>query len=161
VTKAVYPGSFDPLTFGHLDVVERSVRLFDRVVIAILTNPAKEALFSVEERCDMIDKAVRKRYPNVEVDVFHGLLVDYVKEKNAQVIVRGIRAVTDYEYEFQMALMNRRLAPGVETVFMMPAEQYSYLSSRLVKEIASLGGSVEGLVPPQVEKRLRKRFRKS
>jgi pantetheine-phosphate adenylyltransferase len=161
VTKAVYPGSFDPLTFGHLDVVERSVRLFDRVVMAILTNPAKEALFSVEERCDMIDKAVRKRFPNVEVDVFHGLLVDYVKEKNAQVIVRGIRAVTDYEYEFQMALMNRRLAPGVETVFMMPAEQYSYLSSRLVKEIASLGGSVEGLVPPQVEKRLRKRFRKS
>jgi len=161
VTKAVYPGSFDPLTFGHLDIVERSVRLFDRVVMAILTNPAKEALFSVEERCDMIDKAVRKRFPNVEVDVFHGLLVDYVKEKHAQVIVRGIRAVTDYEYEFQMALMNRRLAPGVETVFMMPAEQYSYLSSRLVKEIASLGGSVEGLVPPHVEKRLRKTFRKS
>jgi pantetheine-phosphate adenylyltransferase len=161
VTKAVYPGSFDPLTFGHLDVVERSVRLFDRVVMAILTNPAKEALFSVEERCDMIDKAVRKRFPNVEVDVFHGLLVDYVKEKDAHVIVRGIRAVTDFEYEFQMALMNRRLAPGVETVFMMPAEQYSYLSSRLVKEIASLGGSVEGLVPPQVEKRLKKRFRKS
>jgi pantetheine-phosphate adenylyltransferase len=161
VTKAVYPGSFDPLTFGHLDVVERSVRLFDRVVMAILTNPAKEALFSVEERCDMIDKAVRKRFPNVEVDVFHGLLVDYVKEKDAQVIVRGIRAVTDFEYEFQMALMNRRLAPGVETVFMMPAEQYSYLSSRLVKEIASLGGSVEGLVPPGVEKRLKKRFRKS
>lgn len=161
MTKAVYPGSFDPLTFGHLDVVERSVRLFDRVVMAILTNPAKEALFSVEERCDMIDKAVRKRFPNVEVDVFHGLLVDYAREKDAQVIVRGIRAVTDYEYEFQMALMNRRLAPEIETVFMMPAEQYSYLSSRLVKEIASLGGSVEGLVPPQVEKRLRKRFRKS
>ena len=161
MTKAVYPGSFDPLTFGHLDIVERSVRLFDRVVMAILTNPAKEALFSVEERCDMIDKAVRKRFPSVEVDVFHGLLVDYAKEKDAQVIVRGIRAVTDYEYEFQMALMNRRLAPGIETVFMMPAEQYSYLSSRLVKEIAGLGGSVEGLVPPQVEKRLRKRFRKS
>jgi len=161
VTKAVYPGSFDPLTFGHLDIVERCVRLFDRVVVAILTNPAKEALFSVEERCDMIDKAVRKRFPNVEVDVFHGLLVDYAKEKDAQVIVRGIRAVTDYEYEFQMALMNRRLAPGIETVFMMPAEQYSYLSSRLVKEIAGLGGSVEGLVPQQVEKRLKKRFRKS
>jgi pantetheine-phosphate adenylyltransferase len=161
VTKAVYPGSFDPLTFGHLDIIERCVRLFDRVVVSILTNPAKEALFSVEERCDMIDKAVRKRFPNVEVDVFHGLLVDYAREKNAQVIVRGIRAVTDYEYEFQMALMNRRLAPGIETVFMMPAEHYSYLSSRLVKEIASLGGSVEGLVPPQVEKRLKKRFRKS
>jgi len=161
VTKAVYPGSFDPLTFGHLDIVERSVRLFDRVVMAILTNPAKEALFSVEERCDMIDKAVRKRFPSVEVDVFHGLLVDYAREKDAQVIVRGIRAVTDYEYEFQMALMNRRLAPGIETVFMMPAEHYSYLSSRLVKEIAGLGGSVEGLVPPQVEKRLKKRLRKS
>ena len=161
MTKAVYPGSFDPLTFGHLDIVERCVRLFDRVVVAILTNPAKEALFSVEERCDMIDKAVRKRFPNVEVDVFHGLLVDYAREKDAQVIVRGIRAVTDYEYEFQMALMNRRLAPGIETVFMMPAEHYSYLSSRLVKEIAGLGGSVEGLVPPQVEKRLKKRFRKS
>jgi len=161
VTKAVYPGSFDPLTFGHLDIVERSARLFDRVIIAILTNSAKEPLFSVEERCDMIDKAVRKRFPNVEVDVFHGLLVDYATEKDAQVIVRGIRAVTDYEYEFQMALMNRRLAPKIETVFMMPAEQYSYLSSRLVREIASLGGSVEGLVPAQVEKRLKKRLRKS
>jgi pantetheine-phosphate adenylyltransferase len=161
VTKAIYPGSFDPLTFGHIDIVERSVRLFDRVIVAIITNPAKDPLFTVEERCDMIDRVVRKRFPTVEVDVFHGLLVDYVQEKKAQVIVRGIRAVTDYEYEFQMALMNRRLAPGVETVVMMPAEQYSYLSSRLVKEIASLGGSVEGLVPQQVEKRLKKKFRQS
>jgi pantetheine-phosphate adenylyltransferase len=161
VTKAIYPGSFDPLTFGHIDIVERSVRLFDRVIVAIITNPAKEPLFTVDERCDIIDKVVRRRFPTVEVDVFHGLLVDYVQEKKAQVIVRGIRAVTDYEYEFQMALMNRRLAPGVETVFMMPAEQYSYLSSRLVKEIASLGGSVEGLVPQQVEKRLKKKFRQS
>jgi pantetheine-phosphate adenylyltransferase len=161
VTKAIYPGSFDPLTFGHIDIVERSVRLFDRVVVAIITNPAKDPLFTVEERCDIIDKVLRKKFPTVEVDVFHGLLVDYVQEKKAQVIVRGIRAVTDYEYEFQMALMNRRLAPGVETVFMMPAEQYSYLSSRLVKEIASLGGSVEGLVPQQVEKRLKKKFRQS
>lgn len=161
MTKAIYPGSFDPLTFGHIDILERSVRLFDRVVMAIITNPAKEPLFTVEERCQMIDKVVQKRFPEVEVDVFHGLLVDYAREKDAQVIVRGIRAVTDYEYEFQMALMNRRLAPGIETVFMMPAEQYSYLSSRLVKEIASLGGSVEGLVPSQVEKRLKKKFRKS
>ena len=161
MTKAIYPGSFDPLTFGHIDLVERSVRLFDRIIVAITTNPAKDPLFTVEERCDMIDKVVRKRFPTVEVDVFHGLLVDYVQEKKAQVIVRGIRAVTDYEYEFQMALMNRRLAPGIETVFMMPAEQYSYLSSRLVKEIASLGGSVEGLVPQQVEKRLKKKFRQS
>jgi pantetheine-phosphate adenylyltransferase len=161
VTTAIYPGSFDPLTFGHLDIIERSVRLFDRVIVAIITNPSKAPLFTVEERRETIEQIVKKRFKNVEVDVFHGLLVDYAKKKKAQVIVRGIRAVTDYEYEFQMALMNRRLAPKVETVFMMPAEQYSYLSSRLVKEIASLGGSVEGLVPPQVEKRLKKKFNKS
>jgi pantetheine-phosphate adenylyltransferase len=160
VTKAIYPGSFDPLTYGHIDIIERSVRLFDKVVVAIITNPSKDPLFSVEERREIIEQIVKKRFPSVEVDVFHGLLVDYATKKKAQVIVRGIRAVTDYEYEFQMALMNRRLAPGIETAFMMPAEQYSYLSSRLVKEIASLGGSVEGLVPPQVEKRLKKRFRK-
>ena len=160
MTKAIYPGSFDPLTFGHLDIVERSVRLFDKVVIAIITNPAKEPLFSVKERRAMIEEIVRKRFPKkVEVDVFHGLLVDYARKQKAHAIVRGIRAISDYEYEFQMALMNRRLAPGIETVFMMPAEQYSYLSSRLVKEIASLGGSVEGLVPPQIEKRLRKKLR--
>ena len=161
MTKAIYPGSFDPLTCGHIDIVERSVRLFDSVVMAIITNPAKQPLFDVEERREMIETIVRKRFPSVEADAFHGLLVDYATEKKAQVIVRGIRAVTDYEYEFQMALMNRRLAPGIETIFMMPAEHYSYVSSRLVKEVASLGGSVEGLVPPQVEMRLKKRFHKS
>ena len=160
MTTAIYPGSFDPLTFGHLDVVERSARLFDRVVMAIITNPQKSPLFTVEERREIIRDIVTPRFPNVEVDVFHGLLVDYAQRKSAQVIVRGIRAVTDYEYEFQMALMNRRLEPRIETVFMMPAENYSYLSSRLVKEIAELGGSVEGLVPKSVEERLKERYKR-
>lgn len=157
---AVYPGSFDPLTFGHLDVIERSARLFDRVIVAILTNPQKAALFTVDERIGLIKEVLKPRLPNVEVDVFHGLLVDYANKKKAQVIVRGIRAISDYEYEFQMALMNRRLAPDLETVFMVPAENYSYLSSRLVKEIAELGGSVTGLVPDIVEERLKQRFKR-
>ncbi len=161
MTTAIYPGSFDPLTHGHLDIVERSVRLFDRVVIAILTNSQKTPLFSVEERKEIVREVITPQFPDVgiEIDVFHGLLVDYARRKNAQVIVRGIRAVTDYEYELQMALMNRRLAPAIETVFMMPAEHYSYLSSRLVKEIAGHGGSVSGLVPELVEKRLREKFK--
>lgn len=158
--RAIYPGSFDPLTFGHIDIIERSVRLFDEVIVAILTNPQKAPLFTVEERIEIMREILKPRFPNVEIDVFHGLLVDYAVQKQAQVIVRGIRAVTDYEYEFQMALMNRRLAPGIETVFMTPAENYSYLSSKLVKEIAELGGSVSGLVPDIVEKRLKQRFRK-
>jgi pantetheine-phosphate adenylyltransferase len=160
VTTAIYPGSFDPLTFGHVDVVERSARLFDNLIVAILTNAQKAPLFSVAERTEIMREILVPRFPNVRVDVFHGLLVDYAKRKKAQVIVRGIRAVTDYEYEFQMALMNRRLAPEIETVFMMPAENYSYLSSRLVKEIAELGGSVSGLVPESVEKRLLQRFKR-
>ena len=158
--KAIYPGSFDPLTFGHIDVIERSVRLFDQLTVALLTNPQKAPLFSVEERVEIMKEILIPRFPTVEIEVFHGLLVDYASMKKAQAIVRGIRAVTDFEYEFQMALMNRRLAPGIETVFMMPAENYSYLSSRLVKEIAELGGSVSGLVPDIVEKRLRHRFKK-
>lgn len=160
MTTAIYPGSFDPLTFGHVDVIERSSRLFDNLIVAILTNAQKTALFTVDERIEIMREILKPRFPNVDVDVFDGLLVDYAKQKKAQVIVRGIRAVTDYEYEFQMALMNRRLAPEIETVFMMPAENYSYLSSRLVKEIAELGGSVNGLVPDTVEKRLRRRFKK-
>jgi pantetheine-phosphate adenylyltransferase len=159
VKTAIYPGSFDPLTFGHVDVVERSARLFDRVLMAIITNPQKAPLFSVEERREMIHEIVLPRCPNVEIDVFHGLLVDYARRKQANVIVRGIRAVTDYEYEFQMALMNRRLEPAIETVFMMPAESYSYVSSRLVKEVAGFGGSVHGLVPPSVEVRLKEKLR--
>lgn len=159
--KAIYPGSFDPLTFGHLDIIERSIRLFDRVIVAIITNPDKQSLFSVEERKETLETNVVARFANVEVEVFHGLLVDFAKSKGAHAIVRGIRAVTDYEYELQMALMNRRLAPGIETVFMMAAEQYSYVSSRLVKEVASLGGSVKDLVPTDVERRLRKKLRKT
>jgi pantetheine-phosphate adenylyltransferase len=158
--RAIYPGSFDPLTFGHIDIIERSVRLFDTVVVALLTNPQKTPLFTVEERVEILQTILKPRFPTVEIDVFHGLLVDYAMQKNANAIVRGIRAVTDFEYEFQMALMNRRLAPTIETVFMMPAENYSYLSSKLVKEIAELGGSVSGLVPEIVEKRLKERFKK-
>jgi pantetheine-phosphate adenylyltransferase len=155
---AIYPGTFDPLTFGHLDVIERSSRLFDHVIVAILTNPQKAPLFSVDERIQIINEILKPQFQNASVDVFHGLLVDYARQKSAQVIVRGIRAVSDYEYEFQMALMNRRLAPELETVFMVPAENYSYLSSRLVKEIVELGGSVTGLVPTLVEERLQQRF---
>jgi pantetheine-phosphate adenylyltransferase len=158
--RAIYPGSFDPLTFGHIDIIERSVRLFDTVVVALLTNPQKTPLFTVEERVDIMQQILKPRFPTVEIDVFHGLLVDYAVHQRANAIVRGIRAVTDFEYEFQMALMNRRLAPKIETVFMMPAENYSYLSSKLVKEIAELGGNVSGLVPEIVEKRLKQRFKK-
>ena len=154
MTRAIYPGSFDPLTNGHIDIIERSTRLFDEVIVAILTNAAKSPLFSVEERLDLMKTILQPRFKNVRLDVFHGLLVDYARRSNAQVIVRGIRAVTDYEYEFQMALMNRRLTPEIETVFMVPSESYSYLSSRLVKEVAQLGGSVKGLVPDLVEQRL-------
>jgi len=158
--RAIYPGSFDPLTFGHIDIIERSVRLFDTVVVALLTNPQKTPLFTVEERVEIMEQILKPQFPTVEIEVFHGLLVDYATHKSANAIVRGVRAVTDFEYEFQMALMNRRLAPTIETVFMMPAENYSYLSSKLVKEIAELGGNVSGLVPEIVEKRLKQRFKK-
>jgi pantetheine-phosphate adenylyltransferase len=160
VKRAIYPGSFDPLTFGHIDVIERSVRLFDEVTVAILTNPQKAPLFTVEERMEIMREVLKPRFANLEIEVFNGLLVDYAVQKKAQAILRGIRAVSDYEYEFQMALMNRRLAPGIETIFMVPAENYSYLSSRLVKEIAELGGNISGLVPEIVENRLKQRFRK-
>jgi len=153
-TLAVYPGSFDPLTNGHVDIIMRGARLFDRIVIAILVNAEKSPLFSMDERVDIV-RTVFKGMPNVEVDTFQGLLVDYVERRNAQVIVRGLRAVSDFEFEFQMALMNRRLNGKIETVFMMPAEQYSYISSRLIKEVFSLGGRVHGLVPDIVEDRLR------
>ncbi len=156
-TLAVYPGSFDPLTNGHVDIILRGARLFDRIIVAILVNAEKAPLFSMEERV-AITREVFRDQPNVEVDTFHGLLVDYVEERGAQVIVRGLRAVSDFEYEFQMALMNRRLKPRIETVFMMPAEQYSYISSRLIKEVFSLGGRVSGLVPAEVEARLREKI---
>ena len=150
---AVYPGSFDPLTSGHVDIIRRGARLFDRIIVAILLNAEKAPLFTPAERVALIREVFRDT-PTVEADTFEGLLVDYARAQKASVIVRGLRAVSDFEYEMQMALMNRHLYPDVETVFMMPAEQYTYVSSRLVKEVASLGGSVSGLVPDAVEARL-------
>src|SRR5580704_4083021 len=151
---AIYPGSFDPVTNGHLDLIERAGRLFGRVVVSVLRNAEKTPMFTLKERVEMLRDATQM-FPNVEVDTFDGLLVDYARQLDARVLLRGIRAVSDYEYELQMALMNRRLEPQLETVFMLPAEAYSYLSSRLVREIAQLGGSLHGLVPPEVEQRLR------
>ena len=151
---AVYPGSFDPLTNGHVDIIRRSRRLFSRVIVAVLVNEEKRPLFSVGERVAMAREALEGD-AGVEVDRFEGLLVDYVARKAAGAVVRGLRAVSDFEYEYQMALMNRRLNEHVETVFMMPAEQYVYISSRLVKEVCMLGGAVTGLVPPVVEQRLK------
>ena len=151
---AIYPGSFDPVTNGHLDLIQRASNLFDRLVVAVLVNPEKDPLFSPQERVKMLDLVVA-HLPNVEVDTFEGLLVDYARSKGARVLLRGIRAVSDYEYELQMALMNRQLEPDMETVFMLPAEAYSYLSSRLVREVARLGGSIKGLVPAAVEERIR------
>ncbi|MFY9585075.1 MAG: pantetheine-phosphate adenylyltransferase [Candidatus Acidiferrales bacterium] len=151
---AIYPGSFDPVTNGHLDLIDRGTKIFDHLIVAVLRNPEKDPLFSLQERVEML-REVTRPWANVEVDVFDGLLVDYVRRRKATVILRGIRAISDYEYELQMALMNRKLEPQIETVFMMPAETYSYLSSRLVREIALLGGSIQGLVPPAVEQRLR------
>ena len=153
---AIYPGSFDPMTMGHVDIIQRGSRMFDRIVIAVLINADKSPLFSVKERVDIAGEVFRDR-ANVEVDTFDGLLVDYARRRQASVIVRGLRAVSDFEYEMQMALMNRRLNPEVETVFMMPAEPYTYVSSRLVKEVVALGGSVKGIVPDIVERRLREK----
>jgi pantetheine-phosphate adenylyltransferase len=153
-TLAVYPGSFDPLTNGHVDIITRGARLFDRIIVAILKNPDKAPLFSMAERVE-IARAVFQGLPNVEVDTFDGLLVDYVERRRAQVIVRGLRAISDFEFEFQMTLMNQRLNARIETVFMMPAAEYTYISSRMIKEVFSLGGRVDGLVPDMVEQRLR------
>jgi pantetheine-phosphate adenylyltransferase len=150
---AVYPGSFDPVTNGHLDIIERGRSIFDRVIVAVSVNVEKHPLFSVEERIEML-RAVTGRWDNVRVDRLEGLLVSYASSKGARVIIRGIRAVSDFEYEFQMALMNRRLQDRLETVFLLPAETYTYLSSSIVKEVVSLGGSVRGLVPRAVEERL-------
>jgi pantetheine-phosphate adenylyltransferase len=151
---AICPGSFDPVTNGHLDLIERAAKIFDKLIVAVLRNQEKEPLFNVKERLEML-REVTQPFPNVEVESFAGLLMDYARQKQARVILRGIRAVSDYEYELQMALMNRKLEPQVETVFMLPGEAYSYLSSRLVREVARLGGSLKGLVPAIVEERLR------
>jgi pantetheine-phosphate adenylyltransferase len=154
--KAIYPGTFDPLTNGHLDLVARGARIFDHLVVAILNNSEKAPLFSVSERIEMLTEAVQP-FGNVSVATFDGLLVDFVVKENAQAILRGIRAISDYEYELQMALMNRRLAAKVETVFLLSDEKYSYVSSRLIKNVFELGGSVDGLVPEKVIKRLQAR----
>ncbi len=154
---AIYPGSFDPITNGHLDLIERGTQIFDQLVVAVLTNLEKEPLFTVQERVEML-RQVTKDMRNVGVDTFSGLLVDYAKRKKARAILRGVRAFSDYEYELQMALTNRKLEPNLETVFLMPAESYAYLSSRLVKEIFRHGGPVTGMVPPIVEERLQQKF---
>ena len=153
----VYPGSFDPITNGHVDLIRRASGVFDHIVVAVLRNLEKQALFTVEERLDLLRQSLAD-LPGVEVDSFDGLLVDYVRKIGAHHILRGLRALSDFEYEFQMALMNQRLAPDIETVFLMPREEFTFLSSRLVREVAHLGGPVEGLVPPPVAARLKERL---
>ncbi len=157
---AIYPGTFDPVTNGHLDLVKRGLMIFDELIIAVSHSPKKKPLFSMEERLSLIEASVRG-YRGVRVEAFSGLLVDYVQERRGIAIIRGLRAVSDFEYELQMALMNRRLAGDLETVFMMPSQEFSYLTSTIVKEAASLGGSVTGLVPEVVEKALREKFRET
>jgi pantetheine-phosphate adenylyltransferase len=161
--RAIFPGSFDPLTMGHLDIIERSVDLFDEIIIGVLNNPDKNPLFSPEERCEMIEEVLEtfdSKDCKLIVDSFQGLLVHYVKSVKGTAIVRGIRAVSDYEYELRMALMNRKLDPEIETVFLMAAEEYSYVSSRLLKQVFTLGGTVDGLVPELIEKKMREKLKK-
>jgi pantetheine-phosphate adenylyltransferase len=155
--KAIYPGSFDPITNGHLDVIERAAHLFDEVIVAVASNSNKKALFDIEERQHLAKKATA-HVPNVTIDTFGGLLVDYVAKQHGQAIVRGLRAVSDFEFEFQLALMNRRLNESIETIFMMPKDRFTFLSSSIVKEIASLGGSIDGLVPEDVHCSLKKKY---
>lgn len=157
MTRAIYPGSFDPVTLGHIDVIERALRLFDEVVVAAASSEGKGPLFPIDERLELI-RASLPGEKRLKVKKLDGLLVDFVTSEKAQVIVRGLRAISDFEFEFQMALMNRRLAPGVETIFLMPKEDYSYISSRIVKEVARLGGDVSGVVPPPVAEALRQKF---
>jgi pantetheine-phosphate adenylyltransferase len=157
---ALYPGTFDPPTNGHVDLIQRGARIFDRLVVAVLNNPGKDPLFTVSERTEMLAEATRT-LGNVSVAMFNGLMVDFARQQGASAVLRGIRAISDYEFEFQMALMNRRLAPDIETVFLQPAGRYSFVSSRMVKEVFSFGGDITGLVPPNVLKRLRNRMTKT
>ncbi|MCX6570105.1 MAG: pantetheine-phosphate adenylyltransferase [Candidatus Aminicenantes bacterium] len=159
-TSALYPGSFDPITNGHVDIIERGLRVFDRIVVAVLENPKKAPLFTTKERVRMIQDIFASK-KEVEVRAFDGLLVDFARARGTGVVMRGLRAISDFEYEFQMALMNRNLAPDIETFFMMPNVNYSFLSSNLVREVAALGGSVEGLVPGLVARKLRDKIKKS
>jgi pantetheine-phosphate adenylyltransferase len=155
--SALYPGTFDPPTNGHLDLIERGAKLFDHLIVAILNNPVKDPLFTVEERVEMLRESTAA-LKNVSVATFDGLMVEFARQQGASAVLRGIRAISDYEYEFQMALMNRRLAPEIETVFLQPAGRYSFVSSRMLKDVVSFGGDVSGLVPPNVLKRLRSRM---
>jgi len=154
---AIYPGSFDPVTNGHLDIVERGLKLFDKIIVAILTNPGKKSLFSLKERREMLEESM-KDFSNVEIDTFDGLTVDYANQRKAQGILRGLRALSDFEYEFQMALMNRRLNREVQTVFLMTGLRWIYTSSSIIKQAAQFGGSIKGMVPPLVEKKIRKKY---
>ena len=156
---AVYPGSYDPLTNGHMDIIERGLKLFDKIIVATLHNPAKTALFTIDERMTML-KEIFKDHKNIEVDLFEGLLVDYLRRKDLFTVVRGLRAISDFEIEFQMALMNRRIEPECETIFLVPSVQYSFVSSRLVKEIYLLGGEIKAMVPPIVDEKLKEKLRK-
>lgn len=155
---AIYPGSFDPITYGHLDIIKRAVKVFDKVIVAVAHDSEKDPLFSVLERVELLKKAT-STIKGVEIDDFHGLVVDYVKRKNLRVVIRGLRMISDFEYEFQMALTNRKLSKEVETVFMMPSESYSYLSSKLIKEAASLGANLKGFVPVFVEKAIKSKLK--
>lgn len=156
----VYPGTFDPITNGHTDLITRSLQVFDKVIVAIALNPSKHPLFDLADRVDMV-KLATKNVPNVEVEPFSGLLVDYVRQRGARAVIRGLRAISDFEYELQMALINRKLDQGFETVFFMPSEEYSYLTSSIIKEVASLGGALNDFVHPEVATRLRDRFRRN
>jgi pantetheine-phosphate adenylyltransferase len=157
MTRAIYPGSFDPVTLGHIDVIARGLRLFDEVIVAAAPSEGKNPLFSIDERLDLI-RASLPGEPRLQIKKLDGLLVDFVASEQASVIIRGLRAISDFEFEFQMALMNRRLAPAVETIFLMPKEDYSYISSRIVKEVARLGGDVSGVVPAPVREALARKF---
>lgn len=156
--KALYPGTFDPPTNGHIDLIQRGAKIFSHLTVAILNNPVKNPLFTVEERVEMIREAT-SAMPNVSVDTFSGLMVEFARREGVTAVLRGIRAISDYEYEFEMALMNRRLAPQLETVFLLAGEQFSFISSKLVKEVIGLGGNITGFVPPSVERRLRERLK--
>lgn len=156
---AVYPGSYDPLTNGHIDIIERGLKLFDKIIVAILKNPAKQSLFSIDERLEILRETFNNQ-KEIEVDCFEGLLVNYLRRKNATTVVRGLRAISDFEIEFQMALMNRRIEPECETIFLVPSVHYSFVSSRLVKEIYQLGGEIKNMIPLVVDRKLKEKFRR-